>query len=367
MPPQSATAEVLYRYDPPQRTPVVRGKIRKPMRDVLAETEQAKDVVSVLDREEHREELQEELTKSSCAYFAANYIIGPKKPPFKGRFLIRKHHLAWDRAFNKSKKRRKKRKVAKGKWRRPPRRRLLIEAARGHGKSYFWSLAFPIWMAGWVAPGSLGYIFSANQELAEQFLEIIKQQIENNPKLHHLIPIGGSRIWTKREIKLSNGSIIRARGWGVRVRGGHPQWIVGDDVLDDESLYSETIRRRATNYYFSVISNMGDADTYRILVGTPFHFADLYAKIKATKKYTSLVFPAEDENGVPLFPERYNREQLDEKKEEILSVRYARQFLCKPLSDEASLFPMKLFEGDIRLPYSLGMDWKYWEERGMAR
>lgn len=359
MPPQSATAEVLYRYDPPQRTPIVQGKIRKPMRTVLAEAKQSTDVLPILDREEHRQEIQDQLVESSCAYFAANYIIGPKKPPFKGRFLIRKHHLAWDRAFTKSTKRKKRKAL---------RRKLLIEAARGHGKSYTWSLAFPIWMAGWVMPGSLGYIFSANQELAEQFLEIIKQQIESNPKLQHLIPLGGTRIcWTKREIRLANGSVIRARGWGVRVRGGHPQWIVCDDVLDDESLYSETIRRRATNYYFSVISNMGDADTYRIIVGTPQHFADLYAKIKETKKYKCMVFPAEDKTGTPLFPERYNRQQLNEKKEEIGPTRYAREFQCSPLSDEASLFPTKLFEGDIRLPYSLGMDWRYWEERGMAR
>jgi hypothetical protein len=48
-------------------------------------------------------------------------------------------------------------------------------------------------------------------------------------------------------------------------------------------------------------------------------------------------------------------------------ARFAREFLCRPLSDEASLFPSKLFEGGVRVPYVLGLPASYWEERGMIR
>jgi len=105
-----------------------------------------------------------------------------------------------------------------------------------------------------------------------------------------------------------------------------------------------------------------------IVVGTPFHHADLYAKIRATGKYAYSVFAARNKEGEPLFPDRYNEATLKDKEEEIKSARFAREFMCIPLTDEASLFPSKLFEGDeVRLPYKLGMPGSYWEKLGMPR
>ena len=295
-----------------------------------------------------QEVLHEHLLTSSCAYFAEAMIRGPLEEPYNGRFLIARHHLEWDRILLQHKK-------------------VSIQAARDHGKSYFWSMAFPIWLCGWRLPGSIGYLFGASQELAEEKLELIKIEIRQNQKLHWLIPESGERHWSKREIRLSTGSIIRARGWGVRVRGGHPQWIVADDVLDDQCLYSETVRKRAVEYFFSVPVNMVVPGGWLIVVGTPFHFADLYAKIAETKKYECSVFSAL-EDGHALFSQRYSADRLQDKREEIGEIRFAREFLCRPLSDEASLFPSHLFEGDkIRLPYKLGLPWQYWEERGMQR
>jgi hypothetical protein len=191
------------------------------------------------------------------------------------------------------------------------------------------------------------------------------EQLENNPKLRHLLPPGNlDRLWNKREIRLSTGTVIRARGWGVRVRGGHPQAIVCDDILTDDHLYSETQRGRATDYFFSVPSNMITPEGQLIVCGTPFHFADVYKKIENTKKYAVSTYPAKDPKGRALFPERYSEAALASKEQEIGTARFAREFMCKPLTDEASLFPSKLFAGDIRLPYNLGMGYKYWHERG---
>lgn len=292
-----------------------------------------------------------QVLKHSCAYFASEIIRGPKEAPYKGKFLLGRHHLEWDELINQH-------------------NRLNILAARDHGKSYFFTIAYSIWKAGYNAPGSAGVIFSATQPQAEEFLQKIKDELLSNPKLAHLIPYTGDRFWSARKIKLRNGSVIKAAGFGVKVRGGHPDWCVCDDVLNDDDIYSETIRRRNIDYFLSAIAGMVHRRKQLIVVGTPMHHGDLYAALKDTGEYKCVSYPARDpKTGEVLWSERYSEDDLQAKRRELKSeARFAREYLCQPLSDEASLFPSKLFEGPtVRLPYVLGLPASYWEERGMVR
>lgn len=340
------------------RTPVIKGQLAKPISYLLGQKKVSSDEIqSSLSLNELDPELDplwdnahNRMLYSSLAYFFTEMIRGPSEKPYCGKSLIGRHHLEWDEIVNNYD-------------------RFLIESARDHGKSHYFSLAYPIWRAGWTHPGKLGYIFSATQELAQAFLAIIKDEIINNPRLSHLVPTGKDSGWSQREITLSNGSTIRARGMGTKVRGGHPYWIIVDDGLTDESIYSETIRRRIIDYFLSAIVNMVVPDGQLGVVGTPFHHSDLYSHLKRTGEYHHRSYPAIDKKGRVLFPERYNRSRLEQRKRELDSMaRFAREFLCIPLSDESSLFPIMLFEGsDVRMPYVLGLPAEYWEERGMIR
>jgi hypothetical protein len=292
--------------------------------------------------------MAEATLRDSCALFAAEKLRGPKAEPYNGRFILGKHHVEWNDLISES-------------------LRINILAARDHGKSRFWTWAYPIWRARYWK-SSLTYIFSATQKLSEEFLGQIKAEILENPELEDMIPTTRDRFWSAKEIRTRHGSVIRARGYGVKVRGGHPDFIICDDVLGDDDIYSETVRQKNIDYYLSSISNMVVPGGQIVLVGTPMHQADLYAAIADTGKYTCRKYPALGK-GKALWPERYNLDALQSKRAELKSeARFAREFLCEPLSDEASLFPRKLFEGaDVRLPYVLGMPAEYWEKRGCLR
>lgn len=334
----NAAAEILLRYEPPPRTPLINGKIVDP-----------NERATKFDDPESRDALHDQLLTVSCAYYAIKMLQGPLTAPYHGKFLIGRHHLEWDEAIREH-------------------NRILTRAARDHGKSFFWCVSYPIWKADYNHPGSLGYIFSASQTLAEERLKEATDQLEGNKKLEHLVPVGRDRTWTKREIKTATNTVIRARGWGTRIRGGHPHWIVADDCLDDHSLYSETIRNRSTEFFFSAISNMIVPDGQIVIDGTPMHFADLYGKVEQTKRYYVLDFPARNDQGEVLFPERYSDEALLDKAQEIGPTRFAREFMVQPLTDEASLFPSHLFAGnEVRVPYRLGLPASYWEEKGWLR
>jgi hypothetical protein len=234
--------------------------------------------------------------------------------------------------------------------------RIAINAPRDHGKSFFFCFAYAIWRAyyRWIpdVPAEfksiprqpLGYIFSNTQEQAIAHLELIKQELESNPKLQHLVPTVKT-VWSKKEIKLANGAIIRARGWGVGVRGAHPGWIVGDDVLGEENLYSEVIRKKERDYMFSAVTNMIVPRGQVVVVGTPFHSEDLYAELQRNKAYFFKRYAALNEKGEALWPTRYNADSLLARKEEIGSLRFTREFLCIPIADENSLFPERILQG----------------------
>jgi hypothetical protein len=201
----------------------------------------------------------------------------------------------------------------------------------------------------------LGYIFSNTQDQAIKFLEIVKREIEENPKLAHLLP-EKKETWAKTEIKCGNGAIIRARGWGVSVRGGHPGYIVCDDILNDETIYSELTRGKQIDYFFSAVTPMLVPGGQLVIVGTPFHHLDLYQTLKESKAYLFKAFPALSERDVPLWPTRYSKDSLYLKKDEVGSSRFSREYLCVPISDESSLFPDKIlqpcFDHNFEMPKS---------------
>jgi intein/homing endonuclease len=160
------------------------------------------------------------------------------------------HHKAWSRLVAKFPK-------------------LCINAPRDHGKSFMFSFAYTIWRLyyNWLPPlpaesmksiprVSIGYIFSGTQDQSIKLLDLVKMEIQNNSKLRWLEPTDADSAWAKQEIKCSNGAIARARGYGVGVRGAHPVWILCDDVLTDETIYSELVRRKQIDYFFSAITPM---------------------------------------------------------------------------------------------------------------
>lgn len=247
--------------------------------------------------------------------------------------------------------------------------------------TYFFDFAYPIWKAVFT-PNGKGYIFSATAPQAARILEDIKTEIESNPKLQWLLPRGQNKKWSSTSITLANGHKIYARGYGTKVRGAHPDWIVVDDGLNDEDAYSEIVRQKNIDYFYTAITNMIVPGGQIIVVGTPFHAADLYADLAKNKRYCFRRFPAVSKEGTALWPTRYCATDaiqealakrgiivtsLESKKIEIGSIRFTREFLCEPISDEMSLFPEKLFRGaDVEIfTAKLGMPRRFWKQHGI--
>ena len=305
-----------------------------------------RDATDAENPDPHWEEATWQMIRSSCAFMAQELLRGPPEAPYNGKFFISEHHQEWDRLVYEHK-------------------RLCVLAPRDHGKTYFFDFAYPIWQI-MRQPWGSGFIFSATQPQAERILGDIKYEIETNPKLQWLMPSRKDR-WSSTSIRLSNGHRIYARGFGTKVRGAHPDWIVCDDVLNDETMYSELVRQKQQDYFYTAITNMIVPTGQIVVVGTPFHKSDLYASLKENTEYHFQKYQAMGESGIALWPDRYNEELLKRRKTEIGTIRFTREFLCEPVADDMSLFPQYLFRGapTEQMTMTLGMPKEYWDRLGV--
>jgi hypothetical protein len=238
--------------------------------------------------------------------------------------------------------------------------RVSINAARGHGKSAFFSYAYPIWRA-WSEPGVEVYVFSATLDQAKEFLDIIIYGRDNLkgmidiPALAHLVPTPDDIRRDKRlrlnkeDVKFTNLSRIKCVGYGKKIRGRHPKYIVLDDVLNDEDMYSEMVRRKHVDYYKSAVSPMVTPTGQIVVVGTPYHQDDLYFGFLRKnaeyvfRSYPGLVIDRATGKQKPLFPWLWSLEKLEQKKREIGTVAFTREIMVQPINDEMAIFPSDLF------------------------
>lgn len=286
------------------------------------------------------ESIEEVLRKRNLAYFITSVL-----PDFQ----LSWHHLEWCDLVHRYNK-------------------LCVEAARDHGKSYFFSNAYCNWkLYSYSRPtrspysarpsksnSNRGYLFSFSLQQSVDLMEILKATIEGNDILRErLFPDDkNSGAWASTNIVCRNGARLTCKGFGSSVRGAHPYWIVVDDGLKDNVIYSSLQRQKSIDYFHSVIMNMLVPRGQIIVVGTPFHASDLYGDLKSKSIFATgsstgwfvIEYPAIFPDGRILWPQRWGYNELMGKRETQGNIIFSRENLCRPITNESSIFPLKVLE-----------------------
>lgn len=290
------------------------------------------------------ESLEEILRNKSLTYFITSVL------PY---FQLGWHHLEWGdlvMMYNK----------------------LCIEAARDHGKSYYFSNSYAIWQLykyaalkrgiynarPTTANSNRGYLFSFSLQQSVDLMEILKGTIEGSDILkERLYPEGGKSggAWASTNIMCKNGARLTCKGFGSSVRGAHPYWIIVDDGLKDNVIYSQLQRQKSIDYFHSVIMNMLVPGGQIIVVGTPFHANDLYGDLKSKSIQATgnkngwfvIEYPAIFPDGKILWPQRWGFRDLMDKRTTQGNIIFSRENLCRPITNESSIFPLKVLERSL--------------------
>lgn len=241
--------------------------------------------------------------------------------------------------------------------------KLCIEAARDHGKSYYFSNAYIIWQLYRYSKPKIqqysrrpsksnsnrGFLFSFSLQQAVDLIEILKGTIEGNDELRErLMPANNKDgAWASTNIVCKNGARLTGKGFGSSVRGAHPYYIVVDDGLKDNVIYSQLQRQKSIDYFHSVIMNMLVPGGQIIVVGTPFHANDLYGDLKSKKGWFVIEYPAIFPDGRILWPQRWNFRDLIDKKNTQGNIIFSRENLCRPIVSDSSIFPLDILKRSL--------------------
>jgi hypothetical protein len=191
-----------------------------------------------------------------------------------------------------------------------------------------------------------GLIVTNENGLAKDLLTIIRNGVEDNDLLRDRLYPQSKEGWGKEELTMKNGVNIKAKSSGSKLRGGHPFWIVLDDFLNDSSLYSQEQREKYINTVKGVILPMPPKNGQIIVVGTPYHQDDMYSGFLKLPEsgFKAFEYPAVFPDGTILWDSRYSLEDILATKASLGSLIFSREILCKPVSEDSSLFPFDIIE-----------------------
>lgn len=246
--------------------------------------------------------------------------------------------------------------------------RFLLGDGTVTHNSYYFSNAYAIWnLYKYSKPkknmyskrpvasaSNRGYLFSFSLQQAVDLMEILKGTIESNDILkERLLPDSKTDgAWASTNIMCKNGARLTCKGFGSSVRGAHPSWIVVDDGLKDNVIYSQLQRQKSIDYFHSVIMNMLVPGGQIVVVGTPFHAQDLYGDLKSKSIQATgnkggwfvIEYPAIFPDGRILWPQRWSFFDLMDKRTTQGNIIFSRENLCRPITNESSIFPLKVLE-----------------------
>ena len=234
-------------------------------------------------------------------------------------------------------------------------RRIGVIAPRGHAKSTTVDMTYPLW-AGCFEQEEFIVIISDTYTQAAEFINALKDEFENNPKIKWLFGNMKGDDWQDGEFVLSNGIKYAAKGSGMKIRGirhrhTRPTLMIFDDIENDENIKSAEQRQKLYHWFTKAAIPALARGGRAVVIGTILHFDSLVNKVMKQqdifKSWQTRVFYAitteEDGTERALWPEHRSLEKLRAMRDDpgdqdfIGSITFAQEYQHKPFSEEDAI------------------------------
>jgi len=244
-----------------------------------------------------------------------------------------------------------------------PDKRKLHLWPRGHFKSSEITIGNTIRQVS-INPNLRVLIANATLGNAKSFLREIKGHYERNERLRAIVgdQVSKEDKWTETEIIVKSRTqnlkepTIQAAGVGQGLASQHYDLIIGDDLVNELSVTTPEQMQKTIDWFKMCLSLL-EPDGEVILIGTRYHFADLYGWIISTlsDQFDIEVHSCYDENGEPIFPTRFPKEKLEDLRRTQGSYIFSCQYMNNPVDNENAKFKKTWFRYADVLP-----DKQYW-------
>lgn len=152
---------------------------------------------------------------------------------------------------------------------------------------------------------------------------------------------------------------ISARGAGQSFRGTNykgqrPQWVIGDDLLSDDILYSKELNEKTIRWWSGTVMKAIDINKYKVtVIGTPLLENDLLGLIMKSPKWHTIKFPVCREFPVkkhlivPAWPDRFTQDRIMEMYEEAKDLgtenEFFREMMLQVVTEDTRIFKSDMF------------------------
>lgn len=228
-------------------------------------------------------------------------------------------------------------------------KRIIELAPRSHAKSQTHTVNYLTWEI-YRNPNIRAVIASNTASMASAFSREIRERIETEPNLTHLMPTDRQAKWTDAEFKVQRTLVdrnqtITTTGANSSILSKRCDIIVCDDIIDEENSRTPNQRERVKTWFYKTLLPILEPHGKLILVGTRWHGADLYGEILGLKEYPigkyfetgdfiARVDKAilDEANKQTLWEERWNYNQLEAIRKKSIAI-----FNCQYQNDPSAL------------------------------
>jgi len=215
--------------------------------------------------------------------------------------------------------------------------RGLVELPRDHGKTVQ-VLIRVLWEIG-RNPNLRVLLACGSGALAAQRGKFLRDAIADNWRVRlvfpKLLPDRPWRVNTFR-VKRPGSSVsptVAVVGVGTTSTGARADLLVCDDIVDVKSLHSETLREKTKVLYRENLVNLLEPGGRAWSLFTPWHAADLNSELTRSPVYSHFRRAVGDDL-TPVWPEKWPRERLEERRAEIGESSFGRAFRLRTLAEE---------------------------------
>lgn len=216
-------------------------------------------------------------------------------------------------------------------------------ASRDHSKTTFFDKILPITRI----LRFKGYKILIVSYSDTQVLKVggdIKAIFDTNPKLKAFSQKSPDD-WSKSRMKFLDGSLIETLAFGSAGRGGHYDLILVDDPVKD---FGGMNADDQSQFFTRTITGMCNPTGQIIVTGTYVYDGDLIDRIEKNKEYHTAKYPAINEAGCPLWPERWSLDHLASRRRELEGsddpFAFEKEYLLKKIDAKAQFFKRSMFK-----------------------
>ena len=229
-------------------------------------------------------------------------------------------------------------KVAEGKI-----KRLIINMPPRHTKSEFASYLFPAWMMG-LRPNAKLMQVSHNAELSYRFGRKVRNLVDSDEYKKIFSNVGlqqDSKAAGRWET--SQGGEYFAAGVGGAITGRGADILIIDDPHTEQNVMSDSAMEKTYDWYVSGPRQRLQPGGSIVVVMTRWATDDLTGRLMKAQvnpgadQWDVVEFPALLDDGQPVWPEYWKKEELESVKASIPPQRWNAQYMQNPTSEEGAI------------------------------